>query len=80
MIALLIVMAVVLMLVAKAWRAVAPEALETTDALNSGPLSTHGQEEAASEVRSGELPGLRDTRRETDDHAAQVQQALDAIE
>jgi hypothetical protein len=77
---LLVVMAVVLMLVAKAWRSVAPEALEASDALQSGPLNPHGETEAAGAVRSGELPRLQDTRKETDEHSARVQEALDAIE
>jgi hypothetical protein len=80
MVALLVVMAVVLILVAKAWRSVAPEAMETHDALQSGPLSDHGQEEAAGALRSGELPKLGETRRETDEHSARVQEALDATE
>ena len=80
MILLLVVMAVVLILVAKAWRSVAPEAMQTTDALQSGPLNDRGQEEAAGALRSGELPKLGDTQRETDKHSARVQEALDAIE
>jgi hypothetical protein len=80
MIALVIVMAVVLVLVAKAWRSVAPEALEASDALPSTPVSDHGQTEAAGALRSGELPRLHETRQEADDHNARVQQALDEIE
>ena len=80
MIMLLIVMAVVLMMVANAWRTLAPAALDTHDALSSGPLSTHGQNEAAEEIRKGGLPGVRDTQRETDKHSADVQEAMDAIE
>jgi len=80
MIALLIVMAVVLVLVAKAWRSVAPEAIEASETLGSGPMNDHGQKEAAGSLRSGELPKLGDTRRETDEHSARVQEALDAIE
>ena len=80
MVMLLVVMAVVLMLVANAWRTMAPAALDTHDALNSGPLSTHGQEEAAQEVRKGGLPGVRDTQKETDKHTAEVEEALASIE
>jgi hypothetical protein len=80
MIALVIVMAVVLVLVAKAWKSVAPEALEASGALPSSPVNDHGQSEAAGALRSGELPRLHETRQETDDHHAQVQQALDATE
>jgi hypothetical protein len=80
MVMLLIVMAVVLVLVAKAWKSVAPEALEASDALQSGPLNDHGQSEAANEVRSGGLPRLHETRQEADDHNARVEQALDEID
>lgn len=79
-IALLIVMAVVLMLVANAWREVGPTAIDIHDAVESGPISDHGQTEAASQVRSGGLPGVRETQREANDHNAEVQEALDEIE
>ena len=80
MIALLIVMAVVLMLVAKTWRTVAPAALDTHDALQSGPLNDHGQREAANEVRSGGLPGVQETKQEADEHNAAVERMLSEIE
>jgi hypothetical protein len=80
MVMLLIVMAVVLMLVANAWRTMAPAALDTHDALKSPPLTTHGQEEAAQEVRKGGLPGVYDTKAETDKHTAEVEEALASIE
>jgi hypothetical protein len=80
MIALLIVVAVVLTLAAKAWKSVAPEVLEINGAAQIGPLDTHGQDEAAGELRSGQLPRLSDTRRETDEHSARVQEALNAVE
>ena len=80
LIALLIVTAVVLVLVARSWRSVAPEALETSGAVQSQPLDAHGEQGAAQAIRSGELPRLDDARRETDEHSARVQEALDAIE
>lgn len=80
MILLLIVMGVVLVLSAMAWRSVAPEAREATDALNGGPLNDGGQVETGEVVRSGELPRLEDAQRETDQHSARVQEALNAIE
>jgi len=80
MVMLLIVMAVVLMLVANAWRTMAPAALDTHDALNSGPLATHGQTEAAQEIRKGGLPGVRETQQETNKHTADVEEALASIE
>jgi hypothetical protein len=80
MVALLIVMAVVLLMVAKGWKAVAPAALDTQDVLQSGPLHDHGQNEAADEVRSGGMPRLQETRQEADEHNARVEQALTEIE
>ncbi len=80
MIALLIVMAVVLVLVAKTWRTMAPAALDTHDLLKSTPLDDRGETEAGEAVREGGLPNLRETTRETDEHAARVQEALNEIE
>ena len=80
MVLLVVVMAVVLILVAKSWKAVAPAALDTQDALNSGPLSDHGQPAAAGALREGGMPNLRETQAETDQHSAQMQEALEAIE
>jgi hypothetical protein len=80
MVALVIVMAVVLMLVAKSWKTLAPVALDTHDALNSGPVNDHGQTEAAEEIRSGRLPRLRETKQEADQHNATIEKALSEIE
>jgi len=80
MIVLLIAMAIVLVLVAKSWRSVAPAAQQVQGAQSGIPMDDHGQAEAANEVRSGELPKLQDTQRETDEHAARIQEALNEIE
>ena len=80
MILLVVVLAVVLLLAAKAWKTVAPTALDTQDALQSGPLNDHGQGQAGEELRKGDLPGLRETQENTDAHSARVQEALDAVE
>ncbi len=77
---LLVVLAVVMLLVAKSWKTIAPTALDTQDALQSGPLHDHGQGEAGDAIRKGDLPGLRETQENTDAHAAQVQEALNAVE
>ena len=79
MILLLVVLAVVLVLVANAWKTVTPTVLDVRD-VQSGPLNNHGQEEAGEELRRGNLPRLRETQENTDAHAAQVQEALNAIE
>ena len=78
MVLLVIVMAVVLILVAKSWKTVAPAALDTQDALSS--VNDRGQPEAAAAARQGGMPGLGETQDQTDQHSAQVQEALDAIE
>ena len=80
MILLVVVLAVVLLLAAKAWKTVAPTALDTQDALQSGPLNDHGQGEAGQAIRKGDLPRLRETQENTDAHSARVQEALHAVE
>ena len=79
MILLVVVLAVVLLLVAKSWKTVAPTALDVRDA-QSGPIDDHGQKEAGEAVRKGDLPRLKETQENTDAHAARVQEALDAVE
>jgi hypothetical protein len=80
MVMVLVVMAVVLMMVAKAWRSTAPAIIDTQNVLDAHPASAHGEKEAAEAVRSGELPGLEDAQRTTDAHAAQVREAMQAVE
>lgn len=79
MILLVIVLAVVMLLVAKSWNTVAPTVLDVRDA-QIGPLNDHGQKEVGAALRQGNLPSLRETQESTDAHAAQVQEALNAIE
>ena len=74
---LVVVLAIVLLLVARSWRAVAPEAIDV-----SGPgggamvLDDRGQTGAGDAVRSGELPDLREMQQNTDAHAQRVGDAL----
>lgn len=77
---LLVVMGIVLLMVAKAWRSTAPAIVDTQNVLDSHPASAHGEEDAARELRGGDLPRLSDAQRNTDAHAAQVQEALQAVE
>ena len=80
MVMLVVVLAVVLLLVAKQWKAVAPTAVQI-DA--NGPSVTPrdgGQTEAAGELRQGSLPDLNAMRDATGDHAQRVQDALAEIE
>lgn len=78
MVVLIVTMAIVLLLVARSWREVAPAALDVGGA--AATVDDHGESGAGEAVRSGELPDLRDARRETDEHAEQLQEALAEIE
>ncbi len=80
MILLVVVLAVVLLLAAKAWKTAAPTALDLHEATQSGPLNDHGQTAAGAALRKGDLPRLQETQENTDAHAAQLQEALDAVE
>jgi hypothetical protein len=69
LVVLLVVLAIVLLLVARAWRSVAP-----TAAGLGAATSPRG------EVAPRDLPDLGETRERTDDHAREVQDALAATE
>lgn len=76
---LLVVLAVVLLLVARAWDKTAPAAgpiLSGTSGAET--VAPHGQPEAADALRN--LPGLKDVRTRTDSHAKDVADALAATE
>ena len=77
---LIVALAIVLLLVAKNWRSVAPQAIQVTDPNLGATVDDRGQTEAGEEVRSGQLPDMNDMRRQTDAHAQQVQEALEATE
>ena len=77
---LIVALAIVLLLVAKNWRSVAPHAMQVTDPDLAATVDDRGQTEAGEAVRSGELPDMNDMRRQTDAHAEQVQEALEATE
>ena len=72
---LVVVMAVVLLMVAQAWKKVAPTAIDVNRAAE-GSYATHGQDGAAEQLRSGGLPRVTDMVGSTDAHSAQVQDAL----
>ena len=80
LVVLIVVMAVVLLLVAKAWQRFGPDAIAVTDPASAGPTDDHGETGAAEELRSGDLPRLQEAQERTDAHAEQVQQALEATE
>ena len=77
---LIVALAIVLLLVAKNWRSVAPHAIQVTDPDLGATVDDHGQTEAGEAVRSGQLPDMNEMRQQTDAHAQQVQEALEAIE
>ncbi len=77
---LLVVVAIVMLLVARSWKSVAPDAIEVATPAGPAAISDHGEREAAAEARSGLLPNLQDMRRETGNHAQEVQDTLQEIE
>jgi hypothetical protein len=54
--------------------------MQVTDPELAAGVDDRGQTEAGEAVRSGELPDLNDMRQQTDAHAQQVQEALEATE
>jgi hypothetical protein len=81
LIVLLVALVVVMLLVARSWRSVAPEAIQVS--APNGPdvnvkYSDHGESAAGASIGNGRLPDLPETRQRTDAHAEQVQSALDA--
>ena len=80
MVMLVVVLAIVLLLVAKHWQKVGPTALEIKE--DGGvPLPVdfddHGEAGAAGEVRSGNLPGLKEMRTNTGAYSNRLQEALE---
>jgi len=75
---LLVVMVIVLMLVARKWNSVAPNAIEVSTPAGQVQVPDHG--EAGAAVRSGGLPNLGDMQRETGAHTQQVQETLQQID
>lgn len=77
-IVLLIALAIVMVLAARNWQAIAPTAMEVTGADGPVAVDDHGQPEAAAELRNGGLPRLGEMEAETDEHSATLREALDA--
>jgi hypothetical protein len=80
MLMLVVVLAIVLLLVARHWKAVAPTAVQVHEYPSAAPVDAHGEDEAGAALQSGTLPDLNDMRQATDAHAQQVQDALEEIE
>lgn len=77
---LVVVLAVVLILVARSWKSVAPEAIDVTNANADIPFDDHGQTDAADALRDSNMPGLREMQSQTDEHSRRLQDALSEIE
>ena len=71
---LVIVVAVVLLLTARAWNAVAPTAADLREASAPVPADVRGA--ATSATRDGSLPRLDDVRQRTGAHAEDLANAL----
>ena len=80
MVMLVVVLAIVLLLVARNWRSVAPTAMQHSDSETQLSVDDHGQSEAGEAIRSGQLPDLNDMRQRTGAHAEQLQEALETTE
>ena len=80
MVVLVIVVAVVLYLTARAWSSVAPEARQITNPDASRMVDDQGRGEAVEAVRETGLPDLDETRTETAAHAAELEEALAATD
>ena len=71
---LVIVVAIVLLLTARAWNAVAPTAADLRDA--AAPVPADVRDAATTATRDGSLPRLDDVRQRTGAHAEDVANAL----
>jgi hypothetical protein len=81
LVVLLLALVVVMLLVARSWNSVAPEAMQVSRP--DGPAvnvryNDHGETQAGEALRSGRLPDLREAQQSTDAHTQQVEDALDA--
>ena len=80
MVVLVVVLAIVLLLVARQWKALAPTAMQLDDGTPMIVPETHGEDGAAQAIRRGGLPNLNQMRQATGEHAEQVQEAFDEVE
>ncbi len=71
----IVVLVILLLLSARAWRGAAPAAAQALKPGASGSVSDHGQTEAGQAVRSGNLPDLKKMGRNTDAHVKQLNEA-----
>jgi len=81
LVVLVVVLAIVLLLVAKQWKAVAPTAMQLDD--GGTPMvvpKTHGEDAAGEALQRGGLPDLNQMRQATGEHAQQVQETMAEVE
>lgn len=77
---LVIVMAVVLLLVTKAWKSMSPSAMQAIDSAVASPRSTSDKDNKKENAGSLNLPDLEEMGENTDEHTEEVEEALDLIE
>ena len=77
MIGLLIVLGIVLLLAARAWQEMAPEAIDVTSASPQDIMETAGEDSTES---PGHLPNLQEMRRNTSQHTQEVEEARRQLE
>ena len=77
---LLLVLAVVAYLVSKNWQAFGPAAVQVQNHKKGPILDAHGQEDAAEEVRSRNLPDLEDMDREVKKHENETSETMGALD
>jgi len=83
LVVLLVALVVTLLLVARSWESVAPQAIEVTNPSGSDVnvrFSEHGEGEAGDALRRGDLPNLRQARQATDARAEETQRALAEVD
>jgi hypothetical protein len=77
MIVMVVVMAIVLYLVARAWSNMAPQALTVTN-LSASPADLEADEGGSGESASpGHLPGIQEMQETTARHEEQVREAME---
>ncbi len=79
MVFLLVVLVIVLLLSARAWRSVAPMALDVVPQL-SGNCDAPSENRPEPVRGAGHIPDLKDMRKNTSQHADRIQELQDQID
>jgi hypothetical protein len=77
MVVLLVVLAVVLLLAAKAWKSATPTLSQLPGGENLGPVSDHGHSEALEALPGNSLPNLEQMQKATSEYSDLVQETLE---